>query len=108
MAQDLNEVQIAFTNEVVRVGIEDLIAIRYKLNALALELANQQSPILDNAEVLNDGDGTSPRTDAPNLTGQNVAQLKTFVDTMVGNIDDTALSALVTLAVRSVSVIIKD
>lgn len=108
MAQDLNEVQVAFVNEEVRVDIEKLVRIRYELSAMSLEFANQQSPITNNTETLNDATGgTSPRTDAPTLTGQNVNQISAFANALLAQIDDTALDALVKLSVRTVSSIVR-
>jgi len=101
--QQLTEVQRTLVNEVVRPAIEYLIGVRYRLDALVTELDNQQSPITASADILGDGaGGTAARTDAPALTGTNVAQLRTFVAGMRDQISGTALNALVALSVRDV------
>lgn len=107
MAQNLNEVQVKFVNEAVRPFIEYLISVRYRLDTFVKDVDNQQSAIASNTEVLNDGDGLNPRSDAPALTGQNIAQLRNFANNMLGQIDDVALAALIKLAVRDLNTIVK-
>ncbi len=106
--QSLNIVQKALVNETVRPALERMVKIRYYLDALVLELDNQQNPIAATADVLNDAQtGDAPRGDAPNLTGTNIAQLRAFADNMRTQIDATALNSIVALCVRDVDTIIR-
>lgn len=108
MAQNLNEVQVKFVNETVRPMIEDLIAMRYRLEAFVLDFDNQQTPIVSDAQVLNDGaGGVTNRSDAPTLTGTNITQLRTFANNMLGQLSGASLNALIALAVRDVNTIVK-
>lgn len=104
--QSLNTVQKNLVKETVRPGIEALIAVRFHLDALVQELANQQDPIAATADTLNDDPAAdAPRSDAPNLTGQQVSQLQTFAASMRDQIDSTALNTLIALATRDVPTI---
>jgi len=104
----LSTVQVKFVNEAARPTIEQLIAMRYTLDAFVLDFDNQQDPIPTDATVLDDdSSGTSPRTGAPELTGANVQSLRNFAANMRDQINGPALNALVALAVRPVSTIIR-
>lgn len=104
--QQLSPQQRQHVNETVRPAIEQLVAIHDWLDGLVTELSNQQEPIANTSDLLGDGpDGTAPRTDAPTLTGQNVAQLLTFATGMRDQITNVALSALVKLSVRDYNTI---
>jgi len=106
--QELNEVQRLFINETVRPAIEKIINFRYQLVQLVDEMSNQQTPIANTTDVLGDGPGgTVPRSDAPALTGQNVAQLLTFATGMRDQVSTAALNQLIQLAVRSVNQIVQ-
>ena len=108
MSINLNEVQRRYTNEVVRPMIESLIRFRYELDAFVLEADNQQYPIANVAEDLNDGDnGTIPRSDAPVLKANNITQLRNFASGMRDQINVASLNALVALAVRDVQNIVR-
>jgi hypothetical protein len=108
MAISLNPVQRAFVNETVRPMIERLIQFRYELDAFVLDYDNQQAPIPTLADVLNDNaDGTAPRTDAPELQGSQLLQLRNFAANMRDQISGAALNALVSLAVRDVLTVMK-
>ena len=108
MAINLNEVQRAYINEVVRPMIERLIRFRYELDAFVLDADNQQTPIPNVADTLNDGPGgTVPRSDAPTLQGTNVTQLRNFSANMRDQINAASQNALVALAVRDVQSIIR-
>ena len=105
--QELNEVQRAYINETVRPAIENMIKFRYKLAMLVDEMSNQADPILNNADTLGDGEGgTVARTDAPELTGQNVQQLLGFATTMRDQVSTVELNSLIKLAVRDVNTIV--
>lgn len=104
--QSLSTVQKNLVNETVRPAIESLIAMRYKLAAIVDELDNQQDPIASTADILNDDpQADQPRDNAPNLTGQNITQLRNFSANMRDQIDGVALAALIQLAVRDVPTI---
>jgi hypothetical protein len=106
MAQSLNSVQKKLVNGTVRPALEKIVAMRYYLDALVAELDNQQNPIAANAEVLNDDPSAdAPRSDAPQLTGQRVAQLRAFAANMRDQIDGVALNTLVSLMVRDVATV---
>lgn len=107
MPISLDPVQRAYINEVARPMIENLIRFRYQLDAFVLDTDNQQNPIPNISDVLNDNDsGTAPRSDAPQITGANITQLRNFAASMRDQISQTALTALVKLAVRDVQTII--
>lgn len=106
MAINLNEVQRAYINETVRPMIERIILFRDELDAFVLEADNQQTPIPNVADTLNDGTGgITPRTDAPTLQGTHVTQLRNFAAGMRDQISGAALNALVALSVRDVRTI---
>lgn len=106
MPINLNPVQRTFVNETMRPMIERIIMIRDELDSYVLEADNQQTPIPNVADVLNDGnDGTTPRTDAPQLQGIHATQLRNFASTMRDQISGVALNTLITLAVRDVRTI---
>lgn len=108
MPINLNPVQRAYVNEVVRPMVERIIYFRDQLDAFLLEADNQQTPIPNVADTLNDGaDGTTPRTDAPVLQGTHVTSLRTFAANMRDQISGAALNTLVALAVRDVETIIR-
>jgi hypothetical protein len=105
----LNPVQVQYVNAVVRPMIERLILFRSELDAFVLDYDNQQTPLPTTAAVLDDNAaGTAPRTDAPTLTGAQVAQLRTFCAGMRDQISATALNTLVQTAVRSVEAILRN
>ena len=107
MAQDLNEVQRDFVNETCRPMIEQLVRFHYMLALFVDEADNQQTPIVANAEELNDADdGLAPRSDAPVLTGDNIASLRTFAANMRDQISVAALNQLIALSVRNVTNIV--
>jgi hypothetical protein len=109
MAINLNEVQIDLVQITVRPALEKLVGIRYYLDALVQELDNQQDPIANTADDLNDATGgLSPRTDAPTLQGSHVTQLRNFAANMRDQIDGTALNTLTSLMVRDVNKVIQD
>lgn len=109
MAQSLNPVQKALVNETVRPAIEKIVAMRYYLAALVAELDNQQTPIVNNTEVLNDDrERDAARDDAPTLTGQNLNQLRNFAQNMVNQIDGASLNALIRLMVRDVDTVTRN
>lgn len=104
----LNPVQVKFINEAVRPTIEKLILFRSQLDAFVLDFDNQQTALPTNGTVLDDNqDGTAPRTDAPQLTGAQVSQLRTFCANMRDQISGTALNTLVALSVRPVETILR-
>jgi len=102
MAQSLNQVQKKLISETVRPGIEKMIQISRYLDGLAMELSNQQYPIANNDEVLNDGNGDNPREDAPSLTGADIANLLTYANNMQSQIS-ASIPSLVSKSVRSVN-----
>ena len=105
----LTPVQKTLVNETVRPSIEKLIAIRYYLDAFVQEMDNQQDPISTAADVLNDDpDSDAARSDAPNIQGNNLTQLRNFAANMRDQIDGTALNALTALAVRDVPTITRN
>lgn len=109
MAIALNEVQRTYVNEVARPMIERLIAFRYALDAFVLDTDNQQTPIANVADVLNDNaDGSAPRSDAPQLLGSHITSLRNFAAGMRDQISAGALNTLVQVSVRDVQTIIKD
>ena len=107
MAQNLSTIQKKFVQETCRPMIEELIKMRYKLDAFVKDYDNQQTPIVANEEILNDGVGDNPREDAPNLTGTRLSQLRTFSNNMLNQID-SSISVLVELSVRDLYTIIKE
>jgi hypothetical protein len=109
MPQDLNPVQVAFVQEAARPTIEKLIRARSVLDAFVLDYDNMQTPIVADSEVLNDAPGgVTPRTDAPNLTGTNLLQLRNFAANMRDQINGVALNSLIELSVRSVEDILRN
>eukprot|EP00919_Chromeraceae_sp_WS-2016_P051755 GHVR01122725.1.p1 GENE.GHVR01122725.1~~GHVR01122725.1.p1 ORF type:complete len:110 (+),score=14.77 GHVR01122725.1:143-472(+) len=103
---DLNETQVRLVNETARPAIEKILAISYYVEALVDELDNQQDALPTDAEVLNDGSGgTSPRTDAPNLTGAQVVALRNVANNMAAQLDGPTRNALIAVAVRDVPTI---
>lgn len=108
MPQTLDDVQKKFVNEACRPLIEDLIKFHSRLNSFVLDYDNQQTPITVDTEVLNDGTGDNPRTDAPNLTGQRLSQLRTFSANMRDQISAATLDILIELAVRDVNTILRE
>lgn len=104
----LNQVQVKFVNEAVRPTIERLIFFRSQLDAFVLDYDNQQTVLPTTATVLDDNaDGSAPRPDAPQLTGAQVASLRTFCANMRDQISTTALNTLVNVAVRPVEMILR-
>ena len=105
----LTQPQAKFVNEAVRPMIEKLILFRSQLDAFVLDFDNQQAPLPTNATVLDDNaDGSAPRADAPQLTGAQVSQLRTFAANMRDQISGTALNTLVSVAVRPVEAILRN
>lgn len=100
--QNLNQVQRNFVREVARPMIERLIIALDDLDSYIVSANNQQTPIVNSADILGDEDGVSPRVNAPTLTGTNIAQLLTFVTNMRAQVTTAQLNALVALAVRDV------
>lgn len=102
----LDTVQKNLINQTVRPALEKLVAIRYYLDQLVTELDNQQNPIPNVADDLNDDPSAdAPRSDAPTLQGSNVTQLRNFAANMRDQVDGTALSSLVSLMVRDVATV---
>lgn len=108
MPQNLNDVQKKFVQETCRPLIEDLIKFHSRLNSFVLDYDNQQTAITVDTEILNDGIGNNPRTDAPNLTGQRLSQLRSFAANMRDQISSATLDVLVELSVRDVNTIIRN
>lgn len=105
----INEVQRQYIQEVVRPMIERLIAFRYALDAFVLDTDNQQTPIPNVADVINDNQSlTGPRSDAPQLNGSHITQLRNFAANMRDQITGPALNTLVSVAVRDVQRIIRE
>lgn len=104
----LDTVQVKFVNETVRPTIERLILFRSQLDAFVLDFDNQQTPLPTDTTVLDDAiGGGSPRADAPQLQGQDVAALRNFCAGMRDQISAGALNSLVAKSVRSVEAIIR-
>ena len=105
----LNEVQVKFVNEAIRPVVETLIKVESQLSSFVLDFDNQQNPIPTDGTVLDDGaGGAAPRADAPQVTGANATQFREFANNMATQINGAALADLIKLAVRPVSVIIRD
>ena len=103
MAQDINEVQRLFVQEAARVMIEDLIRVKAAADAFVADYDNQQTPITENAEVINDAvGGAGPRLDAPNITGNDILALRNFSSNISDQISSVAEQSLIELAVRPV------
>lgn len=104
----LNTVQVKFVNEAARPMIERLILFRSQLDAFVIDFDNQQTPLPTDATVLTDNEaGTAARTDAPQLTGAQMNQLRLFCANMRDQISGTALNTLVGLSVRSIETILR-
>ena len=89
--------------------LEKIINFYYYLDGLVTELDNQQDAITNSVDELgDDGTGLNPRSDAPTLTGQHVAQLRAFAANMRDQVSASALDILVSLAVRDVNTIIRN
>lgn len=106
--QTLNEVQRAFVNEACRPMIEDLIKFKARLDAFAADYDNQSSPIATDTNILADGPGDLPRTDAPPLTGQQLATMRTIAGNMSTQLSGATYNAMVRLAVRDLDTILKE
>ena len=107
MAQDLTPLQIADVQQVHRPAIEAVIRCHRMLSDFVIQYDSQQDPILENAEALNDAaGGITPRDDAPQLTGNDLKQLRDLSDTMATAINDTTFAGLVKLAVRDLNHIV--
>ena len=105
--QELNEVQRRFVNEGARPHIEKLLLAKHLMDTFILDATNLSDAIANNTDILADGDGTSPRTDAPQLTGQNLAQLVTYTALAADQIDGVFKNALIKLSVRRLETILK-
>lgn len=102
----LNLVQVEFVG-VARRMVERLIKTRYMLDAFVLDFDNQQTPLPTTPAALEDNPtGSAARVDAPNLTGAQVTQLRTFCANMRDQISGAALNTLVNVAVRDIQTII--
>lgn len=109
MAINLNEEQRNYVNGTARPQIERLVAIWHELDAFVREADNQQDPIANVADILNDGtNGTTPRTDGPQLMGSHITQLRNFCANMRDQISSTALNTLITLMVRDFRTVVKE
>lgn len=108
MPINLNQVQRDYINGVVRPMVEKIINFRYQLDAFVLDADNQQTPIPNVADILNDGNaGTVPRSDAPTILGTQVTQLRNFAAGMRDQVNTAALNALTAIAVRDIPTIIR-
>ena len=106
--QTLKPQQKRFVNETVRPAFERLIEMKLYFDALLMEMENQQSPIVISEDILADDIKTDqPRSDAPQLTGQNVENLRQIVSYLLSQINSEQISDAVKLSVRSVPQIIK-
>lgn len=92
----LNQVQVTFVNEAVRVHMERFVLALEVLDTFAADYAAIQGSadaLPEDATVMDDNAaGTAPRADAPQLTG---AQIKTLNDLSV------SMSAVVTPSVKT-------
>tara|TARA_R110000744_G_scaffold171556_2_gene290081 strand:- start:1064 stop:1408 length:345 start_codon:yes stop_codon:yes gene_type:complete len=107
--QSLNTVQKNLSNELGRQTIEKLLGLEAYLENVIDQVDNQQTPIADTADILNDAvDSDSPRLDAPNLNGSDIYQLRNLAATIRDTIrgpNDAVYNRLVSIAVRSLNVI---
>ena len=105
----LNPVQVAFVREVVRPLVERIILHCNQLDAFIADYDNQQTPIPNSGSTpLDDNnDGTAPRIDAPQLTGDQIGALRTFVGNMRAAVSAGSYNALVSVSVRSVEAILR-
>lgn len=106
----LNIVQQKFCNEVYRPYVEKTIAA---LNGLMVyttaysDLQASSDAIAANATVLDD-DGDAPRDDAPNITGQDLADLNAHMLAINAILTDPERQALRGKAVRTLPNILGD
>lgn len=108
MPHDLTEVQRLFVGE-ARKQIERVLLFKQQLETFVADYDNQQAPLPTDAEVLNDAtSGTTPRSDAPQITGQRIAQLRTLCNSMATQLDGPTENVLISLAVRSLETIYRN
>lgn len=104
----LNPVQVQFVR-VARQVVERVILFRSQMDAFVLDYDNQQSPLPTTAAVLDDNDaGTAPRSDAPQLTGQQVQQLRNFCAGMRDQVTAANLNTLISVAVNDLESILRN
>lgn len=106
----LNIVQQKFINEAARPHMEDIIKALYILDNFVTDYDAIQSSsniLPEDATVLDDA-GSTPREDAPQLSGLNVKQLRDFSANMSAVVTPTAKEILISLMVRSLNTVLRN
>ena len=101
----LNQVQNSFVNEAARPHFETFIRVVHELDTFVADydaIQGSADALPEDATVLDDG-----RTDAPQLTGQDLKNLRDFSANMSAILTPTAKDALISKMVRSLAVVLK-
>jgi hypothetical protein len=102
--QTINQVQRTFVQGSARQHIETVIRFKSLLDSYVDDYDNQQTPIAETADIINDNrDLTAPRDDAPNLTGNDLKTLRDLSQIMSNTLDTAYENDLISLAARPVS-----
>lgn len=105
----LNIVQQDFVNDAARPQMETIIRIIHELDTFVVDYDALQSTadaLPTDTTVLDDA-GSTPRDDAPILTGKNVSDLRDFSNNMSAVITANAKNVLISLMVRNLSTVLK-
>ena len=105
----LNQVQQDFVNNASRPHLEVMIRILHELDTFiadydAIQASGDALPT--DSTILDDA-GAAPRDDAPNLTGTDLANMKTFSANMSAIVGATAKQVLISKMVRSLNTVLK-
>ena len=105
----LNQVQQDFINNAARPHMESMIRIVHELDTFIADYDALQATadaLAVDAVVLDDA-GSAPRSDAPNLTGADIQNMRNFSQNMSLVIGNTAKTVLIGKMVRSLNTVLK-
>ena len=105
----LNQVQQDFVNNAARPHLEVMIRIIHQLDTFIADYDAIQATgdALPTDTTILDDAGAAPRDDAPNLTGTDLANMKTFSANMSAVVGATAKNVLIGKMVRELSSVLR-
>ena len=107
----LNQVQRDFVNQAARPHMEEIVKALHILDVFVADydaLQATEAALPTDTTVLDDGsDGTSPRSDAPILTGVNLLQLRNFSENMSAVVNAVAKEVLIGKMVRPLAIVLR-
>lgn len=105
-----NQVQRDFINNAARPHMEEMIRMIHVLDTYVADynaLQGSVDALGVDATILNDGDDTTPRSDAPQLSGADLQNMRNFSENMSAVVGAIAKDQLISKMVRNLNSVLR-